>query len=52
MRNLLAIGIIVIVLGNAVWYIIKKRKKGIACIGCPNGNCKACKEEHRCNNPY
>ena len=50
MNNLLAIGIIVIVLGNAIWYIIRKRKKGITCIGCPDGDCNACKEAHHCNN--
>ena len=49
MNNLLAIGIIVIVLGNAIWYIIRKRKKGITCIGCPSGDCSACKEAHHCN---
>ena len=33
----LIIGIIVVILGLAVLYIRKARKKGIKCIGCPDG---------------
>lgn len=39
--------IIVIIVGAAVVYIIKEKRKGVKCIGCPNGtacsgNCEAC----------
>ena len=33
----LIIGIIVVILGLALLYIRKARKKGIKCIGCPDG---------------
>ena len=33
----LIIGIVVVILGLAVLYIRKARKKGIKCIGCPDG---------------
>ena len=35
----LIIGIIVVILGLALLYIHKAKKKGIKCIGCPNKNC-------------
>ena len=38
MNNLAAIAIIVLILGNAIWYIVRKRKKGIKCIGCPHAS--------------
>ena len=34
----LIIGIIVVILGLAVLYIRKARKKGVKCIGCPDGS--------------
>ncbi len=53
MNNLIAIGIIIIVLGNAIWYLIRKRKQGIKCIGCPScGNCSNCNETHSCNQTF
>ncbi|MBO5408019.1 MAG: FeoB-associated Cys-rich membrane protein [Clostridia bacterium] len=44
MKNLLVIGIIAILFGNAIWYLVRKRKQGTKCIGCPyasecNRNC-------------
>ncbi len=35
MKDIIAIGVIVIVVGLAVFYIIKSKKKGVKCIGCP-----------------
>lgn len=37
----LVIGIILLILGLAVFYIIKEKKKGKKCIGCPDG-CSKC----------
>ena len=51
MNNLLAIAIIVIVIGNAIVYIVKAHKKGTKCIGCPNGECSQCKESEHCKKP-
>lgn len=34
-QNIIVIAILVIVIGGAVWYIMKEKKKGVKCIGCP-----------------
>ena len=44
MENLIIIAIVLIIAGLAAWYIIKEKKKGTKCIGCPhskqcNGKC-------------
>lgn len=40
MKNALVILILIVILGIALGYIIKSRKKGSKCIGCPlGGNC-------------
>ena len=45
--DLLTIAIIVVILGLAIAYICRAKKKGIKCIGCPDGakcsgNCAGC----------
>lgn len=39
MADLIVVGILVIVVGMALAYIIKAKKKGNHCIGCPSGGC-------------
>ena len=39
MENLLVVGILLIVVGAAVFYIWKEKKKGRKCIGCPSAGC-------------
>lgn len=40
MTNIIIITILMIILGGAVFYIIKSKKAGVKCIGCPAaGNC-------------
>ncbi len=40
-KNAVIIGILVIIVGSALWYIIKKKRAGTKCIGCPDSeNCK------------
>lgn len=50
MVNVILIGILVLILGGAGYYIYKAKKNGKKCIGCPaNGNCGGChcgKAEH------
>ena len=42
MDNLIVIGILLVILGAAVLYIWKEKKKGRGCIGCPDaGHCLA-----------
>lgn len=51
MTDFLVIGVICIILGLAISYMIKCKKKGVVCIGCPDaevcagkcaGNCSQC----------
>lgn len=43
MKNLIVIAVIIVILGLAIGYIIKQKKKGVKCIGCPSGgNCSGC----------
>lgn len=46
MGNIVVIGIIVILLAIAIVFLIKEKKKGTKCIGCPSSeycNKKSCK---------
>ncbi len=47
MTDILVIAIVVIVIGLAVGYVVKEKKRGAKCIGCPNsktcqGGCSHC----------
>lgn len=35
MENFLIIAIIVLIIGCAIAYIVKAKKKGVKCVGCP-----------------
>ena len=37
----IAIGVIVLIVGLAAWYVIKAKRSGKKCIGCPNGGCSS-----------
>ena len=40
MTDIIIIGILLIVIGGAVFYIVRAKKNGAKCIGCPaGGNC-------------
>jgi len=51
MIDLLIIGIILLLVGIAVSYILKAKKSGAKCIGCPAaGSCSGKEERHtECN---
>lgn len=38
MGNIITVGIIVAILGSAITYIVKAKKSGVHCIGCPSGS--------------
>lgn len=45
--DILIIAIIGVVLGAVVWYLHRAKKRGVKCIGCPDGakcagNCSGC----------
>lgn len=47
MENFIIIAILVAIIGCAIAYIVKAKKKGVKCVGCPNtemcqGNCSGC----------
>lgn len=57
MENLILVALLIVILGAAVIYIIKEKKRGVKCIGCPaagtcasqqrgkspcSGNCSGC----------
>ena len=49
MENLIIIAVVLLIIGLAVAYIWKAKKRGTKCIGCPNGcsgNCGSCHSEH------
>ena len=53
--NIIAIAIIVIVVGGAIAYIVRAKKRGQRCIGCPSakscqGSCSCCPSESTCKN--
>ncbi len=40
MANLIIVIVLLLVIGAAAFYVIKAKKKGVKCIGCPAGaNC-------------
>ena len=54
LENILPAVALVIILGGAIFYIIRSRKKGIKCIGCPDakscsGNCSGCSGSCGCH---
>lgn len=46
MTNLILVIILLLIIGGALVYIIRGKKKGVKCIGCPDGcNCSGKSEE-------
>jgi len=37
MTNLIILAVVAVIVGAAVAYIVKEKKKGTVCIGCPSG---------------
>ena len=44
MANVVTVAVILIIIGAAVTYIIKAKKSGVKCIGCPAGG--SCSHSH------
>ncbi|MBQ8263654.1 MAG: FeoB-associated Cys-rich membrane protein [Oscillospiraceae bacterium] len=40
MPNIIAVAIVIVILGLAIGYIIREKKRGAKCIGCPHS--KSC----------
>ncbi len=44
MKDFIIILVVAAILGLACFYIIRSKKKGAKCVGCPfSGNCNSCK---------
>ncbi|MBE6939358.1 MAG: FeoB-associated Cys-rich membrane protein [Ruminococcaceae bacterium] len=35
--DFLIIAVVVVILGSVLWYLRRAKKKGVKCIGCPDG---------------
>ena len=35
MADIIIVGILLLIVGGAIFYIVKEKKKGVQCIGCP-----------------
>ncbi len=47
MKNFIIIAILLCLIGVAVFYIVKEKKKGNICVGC--SSCEKCKAKEYCN---
>ena len=53
MDNFIVIAVVVLILGCAIAYIVKEKKKGVKCVGCPyaetcvnnKNDCDSCKTQ-------
>ena len=50
MTDIIILATVAVILALAVGYIVKAKKKGTKCIGCPSGgNCKECSGQDSCS---
>ncbi|MBQ7935730.1 MAG: FeoB-associated Cys-rich membrane protein [Clostridia bacterium] len=49
MDNIIAVAVILAIVGIAVWYVIRAKKSGKKCIGCPDGCCSSKKDGSPCS---
>ena len=49
MTDLIVLAAIIIILGLALGYIVKAKKSGVKCIGCPSGGNCCCGKDCSCN---
>ena len=48
MIDYIVIGVVLLLAGLCTFYIVRQKKKGVKCIGCPNAqNCGNC--NHHCS---
>lgn len=49
MTDIIVIAIVAVILVLAVGYIIRAKKRGVKCIGCPAGGCGSCSSGGGCS---
>ena len=42
MENILIIALLAVILGGAAGYVYKSKKRGVKCVGCPQGSTGGC----------
>ncbi len=53
MENFIVIAVVVLILGSAIAYIVKEKKKGAKCVGCPYAEtCGKSNNSCSCNCKY
>lgn len=55
MTDLILVLVLVAIVGGAIAYIRKEKKRGVRCVGCPDagtcgGHCNGCNGDGRCGN--
>lgn len=52
MENMIAVLVIVILVGSAAAYLVKAKRSGVKCVGCPaGGNCSSKKKKKKLTGP-
>ena len=51
--DFLVIAVVAVIVGLGIWYLYRAKKKGVKCIGCPDGakcsgNCSGCSGNCSC----
>ncbi len=49
MENILILAVLLLIVGCSVAYVIKEKKKGVKCIGCPNAKTCSMAQKRECN---
>lgn len=47
--DIIVLAVVLAIVGLAIGYIIKKKKSGAKCIGCPSGGCCPSKQDETCS---
>ena len=42
MTDLILIAVLLAILGGAAAYLVRAKRQGVKCIGCPEGSCQCC----------
>ncbi len=49
MENFIIIAILVVIIGCAIAYVVKAKKKGVKCVGCPNAEMCSMAQKQKCS---
>lgn len=39
MDNAIIVAVLILIVGAAAWYVVRAKKNGAKCIGCPHSSC-------------